>query len=191
MKGWQKPQALISDIIDKHMNVPGGYILDAMCGTGTTSVCAVRKGMNVVAFDADFQTSMACMQRMSRLPDGIGPQEELCTKAEWTIISQSTTEVSLLVKLDNKKNEKTQAVDLTASQEIGSSQVEAVVPKPDPVLKLNTSSKETSVAEETASAKDLLEELMEDTQNIAAADADASAQVQSEGINKSCSLIPE
>ena len=86
MKGWQKPQLLISQLIRQHMHSPDSWILDAMCGTGTTSVCALKLGMHAMAFDINKETATAALKRLSTMTDPdkfIGPEQETYSVQAW------------------------------------------------------------------------------------------------------------
>ena len=79
----QKPQALLKEFIEIHMlgedptatddnGHPQNWILDACCGVGSTSMAALRAGMNVIAFDNDpYMVSSASMrlQNFDREPN--------------------------------------------------------------------------------------------------------------------------
>ncbi len=85
LKGWQKPQGLVTQIMKRHMTVPEGFILDGMCGTATATVCALKLGMNAVGFDSDIDHCHAALYRLAKMPDNImGPVEETMTTADWT-----------------------------------------------------------------------------------------------------------
>ena len=83
VKGWQKPQSLITKIMQRHMNVPEGYILDAMCGTATTTLCALNLGMHAVAFDEELNNCYGSMDRLAKIHKSIGPVEEVMSRTEW------------------------------------------------------------------------------------------------------------
>ena len=68
------------------MHSPDSWILDAMCGTGTTSVCALKLGMHAMAFDINKETATAALKRLSTMTDPdkfIGPEEETYSVQAW------------------------------------------------------------------------------------------------------------
>ena len=76
MNPHQKPQALLKELINVHMmgedptatndqGNPFNWILDACCGVASTSMAALRAGMNVIAFDKDPQMVTASQQRLN------------------------------------------------------------------------------------------------------------------------------
>ena len=87
VKGWQKPQSLITKIMQRHMNVPEGYILDAMCGTATTTLCALNLGMHAVAFDSELDHCYGSMVRLANINKAVGPVQEVMSIPEWTQFS--------------------------------------------------------------------------------------------------------
>ncbi|KAK3235236.1 hypothetical protein CYMTET_54562 [Cymbomonas tetramitiformis] len=71
----QKPQALLMELIQCHMlgDNPGktdenghplNWILDACCGVGSTSMAAMRCGMNAIGFDHDQYMVSSAQQRL-------------------------------------------------------------------------------------------------------------------------------
>ena len=68
------------------MHSPDSWILDAMCGTGTTSVCALKLGMHAMAFDINKETATAALKRLSTMTDPdkfIGPEQETYSVQAW------------------------------------------------------------------------------------------------------------
>jgi len=119
VKGWQKPQQLIDAIIKRHMTRVNGNILDAMCGTATTSVCALRAGMNAVAFDKDKFTSIAALARVATLTTDkfIGPVQEVYTKPDWKALAPHLPPATLVT-------DTAAAVDLTQGEAIQTGQAD-------------------------------------------------------------------
>jgi hypothetical protein len=101
----QKPQALLTEMINVHMlgddptntddnGHPFNWILDACCGVGSTSMAALRAGMNVIAFDNDpFMVSSTGM-RLNNFEDEPDATEETraSKKAEEEEVAAQPTE---------------------------------------------------------------------------------------------------
>jgi len=86
----QKPQALLKELINVHMKGedptatndqgnPFNWILDACCGVASTSMAALRAGMNVIAFDKDPTMVSASQQRLNSFEEE--PNEDQETRA--------------------------------------------------------------------------------------------------------------
>ncbi|KAK3243485.1 hypothetical protein CYMTET_46864 [Cymbomonas tetramitiformis] len=86
----QKPQALLKGFIETHMlgedptatdenGHPKNWILDACCGVGSTSMAALRSGMNVIAFDNDPYMVSSAGMRLQNFDGEPDPADE--TKA--------------------------------------------------------------------------------------------------------------
>ena len=61
--GWQKPLALIRTLIDRYGFFRNGWVLDAMCGSGTTTHAAILSGMNSFLFDSNDWKVKAALNR--------------------------------------------------------------------------------------------------------------------------------
>ena len=83
----QKPQALLMELIQVHMlgenpgkldehDRPLNWILDACCGAGSTSMAALRCGMNVIGFDHDAFMVSSAQQRLTNFVNEPNEKEE-------------------------------------------------------------------------------------------------------------------
>ncbi|KAK3236449.1 hypothetical protein CYMTET_53417 [Cymbomonas tetramitiformis] len=87
----QKPQALLKELINVHMmgddptntdenGHPFNWILNACCGVASTSIAALRTGMNVIAFDNDPAMASSSSMRLQNFEDEPDPAEETRAK---------------------------------------------------------------------------------------------------------------
>ncbi|KAK3274850.1 hypothetical protein CYMTET_16989 [Cymbomonas tetramitiformis] len=99
----QKPLALLMELIQCHMlgNNPGkvdddghplNWILDACCGVGSTSMAAMRCGLNAIGFDHDPYMVSSAQQRLTNFDAEPDPDAETKPKKKSDPTSESADE---------------------------------------------------------------------------------------------------
>jgi len=74
--GWQKPLELLEKLLKTYGFSEGGWVLDAFCGSGSTSVAATLVGLNSFAFDKKAFKVEATRYRVKNYTDGYSATEE-------------------------------------------------------------------------------------------------------------------